>query len=190
MERNFLGLVCTVAFSIIMISSCSKEGPAGPAGATGATGAAGPTGAAGAAGPAGTANVTYSAWLDVGYAIDTIITVNGVRDTTYYTVIPAPKLTAAMLTNAEVKVYFNVNSAANPVVYPLPYVDVAGAYIQPIYFTGNIELDASENFGTFTSGGVKYYQYRYVLIPGGVPARSSIDWNNYADVKAKLNIPD
>ena len=86
--------------------------------------------------------------------------------------------------------YINLNNATRPFIIPLPYFNAAGDYIQPIYFAGGIELDANENFGTFTSGNVKYNQYRYVIIPGGVPARSSIDWNNYADVKEKLNLPD
>jgi hypothetical protein len=187
MKKNVMGFVCSLALIVLMMSSCSKEGTTGPAGPVGPAGAAGPTGAAG---PAGTANVIYSPWLDAAYSIDTIIVSNGVRDTSYFTVIPATKLTNAILTNGEIKVYINLNNAATPVVFPLPYQSLGGDYIQPIFYTGNIELDASENFGTFTSGGTKYYQYRYILIPGGVPARSSIDWNNYADVKEKLNLPD
>jgi hypothetical protein len=187
MKKNVMGFVCSLAMVVLMISSCSKEGTTGPAGPAGP---AGPTGAAGAAGPAGSANVIYSPWIDVTYNIDTIIVSNGIRDTSYFTVIEAAKLTNAILTNGEIKVYINLRNAATPVVFPLPYQSLGGDYIQPIFFTGSIELDASENFGTFTSGGTKYYQYRYILIPGGVPARSSIDWNNYADVKEKLNLRD
>jgi hypothetical protein len=40
--------------------------------------------------------------------------------------------------------------------------------------------------------GVKYQQYRYILIPGGAEARKAagIDWNDYKQVKAYLHLKD
>ncbi len=195
MKKKLSGIVCCMVVAMVLFNSCSKEGPAGATGATGATGAAGTPGAAGPAGPAGsagatgTANVIYSDWLDVAYAIDTIITVGSVKDTSYYSIITAAKLTVDILNKGEVKVYWNLNTAANPVIVPIPYNDGFNT-ILPYYYIGNIELDATRNFGSGTISGVKARQYRYILIPGGVPARSMINWNDYNDVKKQLNLPD
>jgi hypothetical protein len=41
-------------------------------------------------------------------------------------------------------------------------------------------------------GGQKYWQHRYILIPGGTPTGryAKINWDNYAEVKAYLNLQD
>jgi len=51
-------------------------------------------------------------------------------------------------------------------------------------------LYSTEDASTFTSGGSKAWQYRYVVIPGGTAARTAktINWNNYAEVKAYLGL--
>lgn len=201
MKKIFSSIALCMLVMVLFVS-CSKEGPAGatgPAGPAGAAGAAGPAGPAGVPGAAGTANVIYSAWLDVSYAIDTIITTvtpqGTFRDTSYYALIPAPKLTADLLNRGDVKIYWNQNTATNPVVVPLPFFN-GGVIINPFFFinqagAGTIELDANANFSTGTlTGNIKYFQYRYILIPGGTTARNMIDWNDYNAVKAYLKIPD
>jgi len=191
MKKNFIGIAFFMV-AMVLFNSCSKTGPAGT---TGSTGPAGPTGAAGTAGPGGapgapgTANVIYSDWLDVGYGIDTIIQKATGKDTTYFTIINAPKLTIDILTKGEIKVYWNLNSAANPFIIPIPLNDSINV-ISPFFYLSNIELDANRNFSSGTIGTVKVRQYRYILIPGGVPARSTINWNDYNDVKKQLKLPD
>jgi hypothetical protein len=61
-----------------------------------------------------------------------------------------------------------------------------------MYFTsGKIELYATDNGSTYTNtSGVKQWQYRYILVPGGVTARSAINWNNYQQVKDYLELKD
>ena len=183
---------------IVFISSCKKgdTGPAGPAGPAGAAGASGPQGPAG---PAGTANVIYSAWLDVTYTpIKDTDAVTHVVDTVAWTAqINAPGITNTLLTSGEIKVYFNANSAATPAVFPLPITDLyalTGVLNINVYFTvGKINLYSTDDGSTFTDTGTKYWQYRYILIPGGTSGgrmANAINWNNYKEVQAYLGLKD
>jgi hypothetical protein len=192
MKRNALlipfNLILAVTF---LFAACTKEGPVGPQGEqgpAGPTGPQGPAGAPGAKGDTGTANVIYSAWLDVNYLPDTVKTGNIIDTTGWYGLIPAPKLTNAILNNGEIKVYINLNTSAQPVVMPLPYSD----YIVPFFYAQTIELSAIANFSTVTQGGSKYQQYRYILIPGSVNARAAnkVNWDNYKEVQAYLGLKD
>jgi hypothetical protein len=182
--------------AMVLFNSCNKEGPAGATGPAGPAGPSGAAGAAGPAGPAGTANVIYSAWLDVAYAADTIHNGAVIDTVGFVAEVTAPKITADILSKGEVKVYFNLSSATNPTVVPLPFFDIYTNFsINPYFYlttagVGTIQLYATANLGTVTSQGVKYRQYRYVIIPGGVPARSMVDWNNYNQVKEYLHIED
>jgi hypothetical protein len=146
----------------------------------------------GAKGDTGTANVMFSPWLTVDYAP----TLNSAGDTViWFATIPAPKITKAIIDSGTVKVYVNIGSSADPYVFPLPLTDyygLTGVQNINLYFTvGNIELYATEDGGTETSGGNKVWQYRYVIIPGGVPTgRSAVNWNDYEAVKKLYNITD
>src|SRR5687768_5535980 len=100
MKQHFFTVSTLVLALALVLSACSKEGPAGPAGPQGP---AGPTGTAGVAGPAGatgTANVIYSAWLD---ATPTVVT-DG-TDSYYADTLLAPKLDANIISSGMVKVY-------------------------------------------------------------------------------------
>jgi hypothetical protein len=90
------------------------------------------------------------------------------------------------------KVYVNFGTAANPDVVPLPLADpFYGFYITVDYFPQRIYLYGNLDFSTATQNGNKYLQYRYILIPGGAPARmATIDWSNYNKVKEQLGLPD
>src|SRR5689334_25019555 len=75
MKRTDYLLLLSIAFMLLVMASCGKDGAVGPTGATGATGpqgvagtngtngSAGATGAVGATGATGTANVIYSDWI-------------------------------------------------------------------------------------------------------------------------------
>lgn len=173
-------------FTLVFASSCSKEGPAGAAGPAGPAGA---TGATGATGAAGTANVIYSPWMDAKYLPDTVHNGTVVDTVDYSAIISAPKLTSAMLTSGDIRVYFNFNSAASPTVVLIPYFD-GGLLITPFYEVGNIELHSNLDLSSATVNNVKVGQVRYLLIPGGVPARSATNFNNYAEVRALYHLPD
>lgn len=175
----------------VLLTSCSKEGPAG---ATGPAGAAGPAGAQGPKGNEGTANVIYSDWLDVGFSADTVH-IGSVIDTIgYFASIDIPKLDNEILTSGEIKLYVNTNTADEPFISPLPYFSIYdGVSIEPVYYLNTVELYSNIDAGTITFQGVKYQQYRYILIPGGTAARKAgpaVDWNDYNQVKKYLNLKD
>jgi hypothetical protein len=97
-----------------------------------------------------------------------------------------------MLSSGEIKVYMNLNTADDPVVFPLPYFDGA-VIINPIFFTDTIALISTADASTVTEDGDTFLQYRYVLIPGAVLAAnqgSNVNLDNYADVKRLFRIKD
>jgi hypothetical protein len=171
----------------MFMTSCGKEGPAGPAGAQGEPGPAGPKGESGSGG------VIYSAWLDVPYKADTVHLAGGGIDTIgYYAAIAAPKLTLELLSTAEVKVYINTNDASDPNIYPLPYNGASGLYIEVSSYKQTIQLYSNADVGTVTSNGKKYQQYRYMIVPGDVQARSAsaVNWSDYSAVKLHFGLND
>ena len=178
---------------ILIFAGCAKDGDTGPQGPPGPAGPAGPTGTQGPKGDLGTANVIYSAWLDVTYeAVTDPATGDPIA---WVAEIPAPKLTADILLKGEIKVYLNAGTAADPAVFPLPINDLyalTGVANLNAYFSLNtINLYSTEDASTFIDAGEKAFQYRYILIPGGAPARrATINWNNYEEVKKHLGLKD
>jgi hypothetical protein len=176
--------------------SCGKDGSTGPAGTNGTDGTDGAAGPAGPAGPAGagSATVIYSDWLDVPFKPDTIHTAGGKIDTVgFYAIIDAPKLTLALLSTADVKVYINTDNASDPQIYPLPYNARSGLYIDVTAYTQKIQLYSNSDVGTaLGNDGTKYQQYRYMIVPGNTGARSAaqVNWSDYAAVKAYLGLKD
>lgn len=172
--------------------SCSKD--SGEPGADGAQGPPGSKGDKGDPGAVGTANVIYSNWLDVVYKPDTLHLAGGKIDTIgWYVGIDVPKLSKNLLATGDVKVFINLNESTDPVITPIPYVASSGINISYVAYEKVIEFYSNINAGTYVDGGLKYQQYRYVLIPGGTTARTatgSVDWNNYKSVQAFLGLKD
>lgn len=190
-----------MAFALL-VAACGKDGDTGPAGPAGPAGPQGPGGAAGPGGPQGepgTANVIYSEWLDVAFAEDTDVVAVGDTIFTYHAAIDVPKLTAEIVSQGEVKVYWNLGTAADPTVFPLPVANLVhfGIFlnINPLFYLNTIEIGSNVDVSTgLTQGGEKVWQYRYILIPGGTAARKAagadVDWNNYKSVQKYLNLKD
>jgi hypothetical protein len=181
MKKLTMQSLATILVAVLIsFSSCSKEGPAG---ATGATGANGATGATGPQGPAGVSNIIYSAWTDT---ISAWYYTSPTTTDTVWTPWEVPALTADILNKGDVRVYVNFNTAADPVIKPLPFYDGNGGYIDYLAGTGVIQLE------TNYPGIPGNFSFRYVLIPGGTAARkaSGIDWNDYNAVKKYLNLKD
>jgi hypothetical protein len=170
-------------FSLWMLSVCAMmlpsckgdDGAIGPAGANGANGSTGPAGPAGAT---GTANVIYSAW--------TMVTFTG-SSTSWSATLTAPGITQAILDQGAVLVYLKTGTQ----VYPMNYSG-SGGFINYYVTVGQIVFAASFN-GT--------YQYRYVIIPGGVSGSRVANGSSaftleelkampYERVKALYNIQD
>lgn len=202
--RNGAGYLYVLVVAIaLLIASCGKDGAQGPAGDQGPAGPAGPAGAGGPAGAdgekgdTGVANVIFSEWLDVGYLDTFSVNPNDITDTTFISFggIEATKLTNEILNTGEMKVYVNLGNPQEPNVVPLPYFSVYTIVnINVDFALGFIYLTSNVNAGTYIDNddGLKYQQYRYVLIPGGVAARTkqSVDWNNYKQVKEFLKLKD
>ena len=189
MKHSFLRSSYVLVFTAALLFTACKKGDTGPAGEKGDAGEKGSTGATGATGKNGSANVIYSEWIDV--------TFNAV-DTSYEGVIDAPKIVDSIVQKGEVKVYWNINTPAAPTIVALPFADnglifgVKDFLIFPIIQSGNIFLESTYNVSSRTaSTGEKIFQFRYVIIPGGVTARTAtIDWNDYSQVKAYLGLKD
>jgi hypothetical protein len=170
----------------LTVTACKKGDP-GPQGEKGDKGDAGTTGSKGDKGDKGdpgTANVFYSAWKDLTFTLNS-------TNTAFIAQMNETKITGDFLTTGEIKVYVNLNTAADPVIAPLPFVQ-GEIQIRPLYATGIIQLSANIDVSTVTENGEKALQYRYILIPGGSALRTSkkINWNNYEEVKAYLGIKD
>lgn len=192
---NITLVVCFIA-TLLLFSSC-KKGDTGATGPQGSAGPAGSNGAAGAQGPKGdpgTANVIYSAWLDVTFEADTVHDGTAIDTLGFFASIDAPQIDSAMLAGGEIKVYINLNDASDPFISPLPYTDLFnGITISSDFTSQSIQLYSNIDAGTITIDGTKYQQYRYILVPGSVLAgrtASSIDWKDYKQVKAYLNLKD
>ena len=191
MKKNlvtFQGILLVAC--MLMFASCSKTGPTGATGPAGAAGPAGSQGSTGATGTAGTANVIYSAWLNVTYV--------GSDSAGWSAQISAPKLTDSILNTGTMKVYLNYgsDSANSALVLALPLDGNLGLIAEPYFETQLITIIAGSDLSSFTNNGNHYYQYRYVLIPGGTTAlptsvnggKTSIDWNDYNQVKRFLGL--
>lgn len=189
-------LLVSVLFVITSMISCSSDGTDGVDGAAGPAGPQGPEGPAGPEGPQGgngSGEVIYSEWMDVTFTADTIHTNQGeVEIVGYYAIIEEPKITAEVLNTADVKMYINMSTPGDPVISPLPYVATGGAIIQMSAYLGKIDLYSNVDAGTVVNNnGQKFYQYRYMIVPGNVNARTSdsqIDWSDYNAVKNHLGL--
>lgn len=189
MKGNFFKILPLLFLVAIVFANC-KKGDTGPAGATGVNGANGSTGPQGPKGDTGTANVIYSQWLDVDFLPDTLHNGNVIDTIGFYANVAAPKLDSLMISKGEMKVYINLGSLADPFVAPLPYFDVySGISLSPTFSIQNIFIYSNADASTVTQNNVKYLQYRYVLIPGGVGGVAAhTDWNDYNQVKATLGL--
>lgn len=210
-----LRLLTFFLFAIALLAaSCTKEGPEGPVGATGLQGpqgipgTAGPAGPQGPAGPAGS-SVIYSSWWAPATTdwIDTTIGIPGPVKRAWR---PSATLTLAMLQNCVVLAYTSFNPATTNRTYQLPMqiyfgltTPVSLGYLadpgRVMYYYGLINGSAPTGLVFNTN-----YQFRYVIIPGGVatgpggrigngPAQgmtaAELKAMSYEEVARKFNIP-
>lgn len=167
-----------VLFGLVTILSCSADD--------------GKDGIDGIDGEVGTANVIYSGWVNAPAGTAEII--DGTAGLS--TIISVPKLTSDILNNGVVLVYMKFGSGVH--VFPLPYTSTAGGFantITAIPILNNIKIFRFKHAADGTTVGLPAsLSYRYILIPGGVPATDGksvkIDYSkmSYEDVCARLNI--
>ena len=152
-----LKTILTLLFISISAVSCSsddgKDGIDGEPGAPGAT---------------GTANVIYSAWLTAPTAVAE--TIDGTAGTS--TTINAPELSADILNKGTILVYVSFGSGT----YTVPYTSTAGGFANTITAISNLQKIKLFRFRHDGAGTVNLpttLSWRYILIPGGVAAKTS-----------------
>jgi hypothetical protein len=95
-----------------------------------------------------------------------------------------------------VKVFLNAgsDSADAQLIIPLPITEIliTGAIVNPYYQPQVINLVSTGDMSSDSLRGYHYFQYRYILIPGGTASgrTMSINWNDYNQVKQYLNLKD
>jgi len=163
---SVLSVAVVMLLTVFITSTGCKKGDTGPKGDT------------------GNANVMYSPWLSVKYSM----TIPQPNDTVYIATINAPQITDSVISKGDVRIYVNTNTSASPEIMSLPY----STFIIPFISKGKIELDAVDDFSTFTQSGATYLQYRYVIIQGSsqIPGRLAVNLNDYNSVKQYYKIPD
>ncbi|MBD3616069.1 MAG: hypothetical protein HUJ22_05800 [Gracilimonas sp.] len=139
----------------------------------------------------GTANVMYSSWTYLDSAVrDTTIDSSNMKIGD----INAPQLTQEILDTGVVNVYMQFSNY----IYPLPYTGYAGGITNTMDFLPRLNLIQITRFTHDNSGSVGFnssLQYRYVLIPGGVAAKSKMSKDqiktmSYQEAKKRFGIPD
>ena len=189
--RRFLlkpSLLILILVSLFLFFGC--EGPQGPQGEQGPQGPEGP------AGDDGTANVVYSSWIDIKWDFE------GSYGASME--LPESRITDEFMRSGIVKMYYKVESSSFVSISPLPYIDND---IMLEFRFGNFH---SENFrGILLQIGALDDRFidqsdiddwvgvpvRYVLIPGGVAAKSKMTIDEikempYHEVKKRFGIPD
>lgn len=165
---------------IVALGACDKEGDPGPVGAQGPQGPEGPEGKPGAA------NVIYSPWMDVDW--------NGIDEPTYKTMrMDEPQVTSDFLENGGTVLYYIRQKTTDfEVVLALPYLSGS------TYAYGVTQINEGQSrvgiIATTLDGSslppdfFSEFQFRYVLIPGGVIANGRVS-TDYEIIKSRYNIP-
>jgi hypothetical protein len=166
-----------LSIALLTVSCSSDDGKDGIDGEPGATGAT------------GTANVIYSAWITAPTAaVETVDGTSGMSTT-----INAPELTEDILSKGTVLVYVSFGTGT----FTLPYTSTAGGFVNTITAISTskkIKLFRFRHDGGGTVNLPTTLSWRYILIPGGVAAKTSKSAKpdyakmSYEEVCAHFNI--
>jgi len=171
------------------------EGPQGEQGEQGATGPQGPGGPEGPKGEPGTVNVIYSNWIPTELG-------SNVAGTSQTFDIDFPEFSVAIHNAGTVLVYGRRLEAGGGTIdsftYPIPVL-FTGSLQLNYYFRiennpGRIRILASSLDGGALGNAAYIEQFRYVVIPGGVPSsgKSGTDYSkmSYEELSAYFGIPE
>lgn len=184
-RRIFTSVTILTFIGCLFTMSCTgPEGSVGPAGPQGEQGPAGPQGQQG---EEGTANVIYSDWININW--------NSLNEaTSKRMLIDEPRVQGDFMDQGTILMYLKQEVSGNRVIVTLPYtigtdfversiisygiVDAPDLDLIGIYVT-NEEVDDSTPLSDLAG-----FQIRYILIPGGVPAKMREAFlNDYQAVK-------
>ena len=152
-----LKLILTISAAIFLASCSPEDGKDGINGATGAT---------------GSANVIYSEWLTTPAAVPDNI--DGTTGTSFF--FDVPELTNEMLEKGTILTYFSYSGIVNPI----PYTSRAGGStntILSVVTLNKIKFFRFSHDGSAAPGFSSTLLWRYILIPGGIPAASGKQLN-------------
>ena len=170
-----------------------EQGLTGPQGSAGQDGEDGQDGQQGEQGERGTANVIYSDWFPSKFPDD-------IAGANYVFSVSEPNLTQEIVDKGVLLGYAKYTSSSDiGVVEQLPFHD-AISKIYTISFTVPPAPNSERVFIVVRStdgspvGSTLFEEYRYVIIPGGVPTsgKSSIDYTqlSYDEILDLFNIPE
>lgn len=172
MRTRFKFFTVGIMMIALAFSSCSKDGemgPQGPQGSQGSQGLQGEQGVEGPQGDLGTANVIYSDWITVQESDWSPNTGTVTRKTATLT---APEITQEHIDAGAVLVYVQKVFDASPNrIVLLPMDDNTFEFVLEGIDVGEIIIKARRiDLGTFSNNFVPL-PFRYVIIPGGLPAK-------------------
>ena len=157
--KRFFGLLIIAS----LIFACSAEdGEDGAIGPAGPQGAQGPIGPEGEKGDTGSANVIYSAWIPTTLP-------DPINATTAIFNMPAPGLTAEIRDTGVILVY---GRAFTNDVYQLPATFNSVGFNESHYYRIDQTEEISMRINSIDGANIGarlFDDYRYILIPGGVP---------------------
>lgn len=180
---NHIRYLLISAIAVMLVTSC-KDGAEGPQGSEGPQGVQGAQGEKGDKGDPGVANVIYSEWTGFVTTNWELVTEFG-RQTRIYE-IAEPAITEDIMNTGVVLVYLKFGGAPSP--RPLPYTGfvTTTAKDQHLWFrlaTSAIAIvfhNLGDNLDPGSIGTSN--QYRFVIIPGGVPVNGRISAGNELDL--------
>lgn len=186
MEKVYLRGFAVLAVSIAFMIVAGCEGPEGPTGPQGAQGSQGEQGEEGQEGPPGTANVIYSEWITFDETNWNDPNTIGGQTRIEYPVSES-QITDDILASGTIAVYarFDVAPITNR-VFPLPLIlPLTSGNEQQLAFelesgTIIITLHDIEDHTIEPTPFGSIGEYRYVIVPGGTPAKAKRpDFNDY-----------
>lgn len=190
MKNSFKLLLIT--FLAIGLTSAACEGPTGSDGPQGPQGEQGPEGPQGPQGETGTANVIYSDWMNIAWNL-----VDGPTRKHMY-VEESRVVEEEFMATGTLLMYLKLETPEDIVIAALPFTNrtdnlfyVIGKAASGEGLEGIIMVLVATDSSTPVQSDWNDYQVRYVMIPGGVPAKMKDDFlKDYEAVKEYYGIPD
>jgi hypothetical protein len=188
MKKALFLFILPIVASLSFVSCTGDKGDQGDPGDPGEQGIQGIQGIQGVPGDPGTANVIYSDWATLpGSWRDSLLNgsdlkVKHLRDA---------HITQAIIDRGLVLCYFKWANT----VYQMPYTGISGGVnytMTHVLVLGKVvfALFTHDNSATITFNSS--VPFRYIIIPGGVPTKSTLDYSklSYEDLCYKLGIPE
>ena len=189
MRKQKLLYLVIIAFTFIL-AGISCEGPEGPTGPEGPQGPQGEQGPQGPEGPEGTANVIYSDWMNISWNFND----NPTSKAMY--IEESRVIEDDFIANGSLLIFLKLETPDGVAMTALPFISGT----DNLYFViGDVPSEGVEGIliqlsstdGSTVQDDWSGYQIRYVIIPGGVPAKMKADFlKNYQAVKEYYGIPN